>query len=138
VASAGLALIGALVVVPSGSPSAWLGVAVGGAATYVLVGPPAVWLSALFPRAADLSKTGSGGNPHMLAAFVGFLVVSVAALPAAAILAVAIALGRPALMVLLMLAWLAAATAISLPLVQVASRAVGLRRENLSLVSQER
>jgi hypothetical protein len=115
-----------------------LGVAVGGAATFVLLSPLAVWLSALFPKAADLSRTGSSGNPHMLAAFAGFFVIAVAALPVGAMLAATIAFGRPALIGPLMLVWLAVATAIAVPLVNLSARAVGLRRENLSLVSQER
>jgi hypothetical protein len=133
--AAGLCLVGALAVVPSGPVSAWVGVGLGGAATCLLLSPIAVWMSALFPTAADLSRTGSAGNPHMFAAFVGFAWASAAAVPAAAILVATAVFDRPVLTVPLMLAWLALAAVVSLPLVKMASRTVGLRRENLALVA---
>ena len=33
-----------------------------GVAAYLLIAPAAAWFSVLFPVAADLSKTGTGGN----------------------------------------------------------------------------
>jgi hypothetical protein len=136
--AAALCAVIALVVAPAGAPAAWLGVALGGVATYALVGPVAVWLSALFPSASDLSKTGSRGNPHALPAMLGFFVVLFAAGPPAAIIGVTVYQGWVVLTAPLMIAWLFLALAAGLPLVTLASRTVGLRRENLALVAQGR
>jgi hypothetical protein len=126
-----------LAVVPVGRPSLWLATGLAGVATYLWLSPIFVWLSALFPVAADLSKTGSGGNPHGLTMLAGTILVPVLALPAAAILVASeFWLPRPALAVPLMLGWLALAAVVSIPLLGVASRTIGMRRENLALVTR--
>ncbi|MEO6223240.1 MAG: hypothetical protein ABIP90_08305, partial [Vicinamibacterales bacterium] len=65
-----------------GPPAAWVMTAIGGLATYIAVAPIATLLSALFPVVADMSKTGSGGNPHVASALIGMVVVGLAVLPA--------------------------------------------------------
>jgi len=132
-----LAVVGAILVAVNTSPALLIAVVIGVIATYVLLSPLFVWFSALFPVASDLSKTGSGGNPHPLPMFAGTILVLLFAAPAALIVAVSeFWLQRPALAPLLMLGWLAVAAAIALPLVGVASRAIGARRENLAMVAQ--
>jgi hypothetical protein len=123
-------------VTPTGSPWLWLATLAGGAATFALLAPAFVWLSALFPTASDLSKTGPGGNPHALPMFGGTLLTLVIAAPAGLILTGGgLWLQQPALAFVVMLVWLAIAAALAMPLVTLASRAIGFRRENLVLVS---
>jgi hypothetical protein len=136
-AALSLCLIGALAIAPGGSIFLWISAVLGIAATYLLLSPVAVWLSALFPVSADLSKTGSGGNPHTLAMLVGTLLVLACATPPALILIAAEHwLGRSALALPVMLAWTTIVAAIAHPLVVLASRAIGQRRENIALVAQ--
>jgi hypothetical protein len=105
----------------------------------VLLCPVAIWCSALFPVASDLSKTGAGGNPHPLPMIVGTLCTAVFAMPAASmILAAEFYFRNETMAVALMLAWLIACVAVSVPLVNLTSRAIGIRRENLALVAQGR
>jgi hypothetical protein len=129
-------LVCALVVAPGDSPSVWLYVLLAGASTYMLVSPVAALLSALFPVASDLSKTGSGGDPHGLAKLIGTLVVAALAGPPALLLF--LLSGRPGLALLIMALWTLLAAAISIPLLGLAAGAVPPRRENLALVAQGR
>ena len=136
-AALGLCLLGAFAVAPGGSVFMWLAAILGVVATYLLLSPVAVWLSALFPVPADLSKTGSGGNPHGLSMLVGTLLVLACAVPPALILVLSEHwLGRGALSLPLMAAWTLIAAAIAHPLVVLSSRAISQRRENLALVAQ--
>lgn len=138
-ATVGLCLISALVVSRSGSPALWLAALVGGVSTYLLMTPFMVWFSAVFPVAADLSKTGNGGNPHTVSMIAGMLLSGVAAAPAVAILVLAeFWLARPWLGLLLMTLWAGLCLALSAPCVTFAAQAVGRRRENLALVAQGR
>ena len=132
-------LAASLAVAPGGSPLTWIAVALGGAATYFLLSPLSVWLSALFPLASDLSKSGSGGNPHGFPMFVGTFVVLIFAGPGA-LIALLASFGRinPAFALTLMAGWTLIALAICIPLVNLAARAIGMRRENLSLTAQGR
>jgi hypothetical protein len=115
----------------------WLSVVPGIAATYLLLSPVAVWMSALFPVSADLSKTGSGGNPHSVSMLVGTVLVLAAAAPPALILVLAEHwMGQPALSLPLMAVWTLLVAAIAHPLVILASRTIHHRRENLALVAQ--
>lgn len=132
-------LLCALLVSGGGSPLVWLSVLMGGAATYLLLSPMASLLSALFPVASDLSKTGTGGNPHGIAMLVGTLLVMVASGPAALI----VVLGfhyyhRSDITFLLMAVWTIIAALISIPLLGPASRMMAARRENIALVAQGR
>ena len=134
-----MCLVAALIVAPIGSPFYWVAVIFGGIATYLLLGPIGVWLSALFPVASDLSKTGSGGNAHSVPTIAGTILVLVLATPAAIIIAIArFWFHQPALALLGTSIWLAVAVAISIPLVNLASRAIPIRRENLALTAQGR
>lgn len=132
-----LAVGSALLVAANSPPLLWIAVVLGVIATYILLSPLFVWLSALFPVASDLSKTGSGGNPHPLPMFIGIVLVLFAALPAAAIIVLAqFWLERLALAPLLMSGWLLVTIAIATPLVGLAARVIDRRRENLALVAQ--
>jgi hypothetical protein len=129
----------AAVVSRSGPVPYWLAVMIGGAAAVAWLAPVAITLSALFPVASDLSKTGSGGNPHPVPTIAGMLMAAVLLMPVGAIIAVTeLILGRPWFAPFLMSGWLLLSAALSLPLVGLASRLVGRRRENLALVAQGR
>jgi hypothetical protein len=137
--AAGLSLVAALVVAPGGAPSLWIAAFAGTVAVYLMVSPIAVWLSALFPVASDLSKTGSGGNPHGLAGLAGVLSIALASAATAALFAVvAWGLDRPGLVLPVMALWMTASAIVARPLVGFAARTVTLRRENLALVAQGR
>jgi hypothetical protein len=130
-------LVAAAAVAHTGSLSYWLAVLLGAGATFLLVSPLAIWCSALFPVASDLSKTGAGGNPHPFAMIAGTFGTALCSLPTVVILALAeFWLKSPAAALLMAAAWLAVAAAVGVPLVNLASRAVGARRENLALVAQ--
>ena len=132
-----LAIVAALLVAANTSPALWLAVILGLMATYILLSPMFVWMSALFPVASDLSKTGSGGNPHPLPMFAGMLFVLFCAVPPALIITLAqFWLEDTVLAPLLMVGWLLIAASIAVPLISVAARTIGMRRENLSLVAQ--
>jgi hypothetical protein len=134
-----LALVSSLLVAPGGSPLDWISVLLGSVAAYALLTPFAAFLSALLPVASDLTKTGTGGNPHGLALLAGTVLALVLAVPAAAIVLVVHRwMDRPWLGLALMAAWTALALAVSVPLLRMASRAVGPRRENLALVAAGR
>jgi hypothetical protein len=137
--STAVCLAAALLVARSGSPAYWIAVLCGGVAIFCLIAPIALWFSALFPVASDLSKTGAGGNPHPLPMMLGTLITAILALPTVAILAIAeFYLESPSASIVLSVVWMAIAAAIGLPLVNVAARAIGQRRENLALVAQGR
>jgi hypothetical protein len=130
-------LLMAMLVARSGSPAYWVSVLLGGVATFCLIAPLAIWCSALFPVASDLSKTGSGGNPHPFAMITGTFVTAFLFLPTVAILAIAeFGFRSPLAAVGMSIIWVTVAAAIGFPLVNLASRAVASRRENLALVAQ--
>lgn len=138
-AGVAVCLVAALLVARSGSPAYWAAIGLGSIATFLLLAPMAVWFSALFPVASDLSKTGSGGNPHPLPMLVGTLATVAFSAPTVAILAAAhFWFKSPMLALPLTAVWLLVAAAIGIPLVNVAARAIGSRRENLALVAQGR
>jgi hypothetical protein len=117
-----------------GQPAAWAMTMVGGLATYVAVTPVAAILSAVFPVASDLSKAGSGGNPHVAAGLIGMVAVFAAALPVLGIAVPAtITGGRFHLALLAMVVWLAIVTTIAWLLLGVVANLVTARRENLFL-----
>jgi hypothetical protein len=117
-----------------GHPAAWAMTMVGGLATYVAVTPVAAILSALFPVASDLSKAGSGGNPHVAAGLIGMVAVFAAALPVLGIAVPAtMAGGRFPLALLAMVLWLVVVTAIAWLLLGSVAQLVTKRRENLFL-----
>jgi hypothetical protein len=135
----GLALsVGTALLVAANSPAAlWIAVVLGLFAAFVLLSPVYVWLSALFPVASDLSRTGSGGNPHPLPMFAGIFCTMLCAGPSALILFISqFLLERVVLAPILMAGWLFVAVGLSLPFVSIASRAIDQRRENLALVAQ--
>ena len=137
--AAGVCLVASVAVAAGGSPLTWIAVGLGGCGTYFLLSPLSVWLSALFPLASDLSKSGSGGNPHGFPMFVGTFVVLIFTAPAA-LIAFLSSFGRtsPAIGLALMIGWTLFTIAISIPLVNLAARAIGMRRENLALTAQGR
>ena len=134
-----ICLIASLAAAPYGSPLLWIAAFFGGIATFVLLSPLFVWLSALFPLASDLSKTGSGGNPHALPMLVGTVVTLLfAAPPALIVLAAEFWWKRPVIGFVATAVWLLITVAICVPLVNLAARAIGARRENLALTAQGR
>jgi hypothetical protein len=125
-------------VAPSGSPYHWLAVLVAAFAMYMALSPITVWLSALFPQASDLSKTGSGGNPHPLPMFVGTFLVLFVAMPNVIIMLFVEVWWKhqPILALAGVTLWALVVAAIAIPLVNLSARAVGARRENLALIAQ--
>jgi hypothetical protein len=118
----------------AGTLLAWVMMAAGGLAIYITITPAAALLSAWLPVPADLSKPGSGGNPHTASALLGMLLVLVAAVPVAVIaMPGLLPVPAPAGSLMVMLVWLAVVTAIAWPSLGVAARAVTARRENLFL-----
>ncbi len=129
----------AITLCPTGTPHAWIAVLLAAVATQLLLSPVAVVMSALFPVAADLSKTGSGGNPHGLAMLTGtLLVLTLASVPTAILAIVERQMQRPGLALALVVLWTIVAALIALPLIGVAARAIAPRRENLVLVARGR
>lgn len=134
-----ICLSAALAVARSGPPAYWIATLLGGGATFMLLSPAAIWFSALFPVASDLSKTGAGGNPHPLPMIAGTLCTALFAAPAVAMVLIAEFYFKSEITAVpLMAGWLIVATAIGIPLVNLASRTIAMRRENLALVAQGR
>jgi len=130
-----LCLVVSVIVAPFGSPWTWISVPIGMASICTLLGPIAVWCSALFPVAADLSKTGTAGNPHPIAMLTGTIAVMALAVPPALCIFIGeYWLRRPGLVPALMLGWLAVSFLVAWPLFILAARAVTPRRENLALL----
>ncbi len=126
----------AVLLCPQGAPQAWISVLIAAAATQILLSPVAVLLSATFPVAADLSKTGAGGNPHGLAMLVGMLLVlALTSIPGVIMAVVDRQLQQPTLSLALIAAWASIAAFVATPLTRLAARAVAPRRENLVLVA---
>jgi len=133
--SMSLCLVGSVIVAPGGDVWTWLAVPVGIAAVWLLASPLAVWLSVLFPVAADLSKTGKGGNPHPLAMLVGLFAVMALLVPTALLFVVAdFWLRRPPLALVLELLWLGFAVLVAWPLLNLAASSLSSRRENLAML----
>ncbi len=131
-------LAASVAVAPTGSPYYWVAVVVGAFAMYMSLSPITVWLSALFPQPSDLSKTGSGGNPHPLPMFVGTFLVMLAALPNALIIILVEVWWKhqPIFALAGVTLWALLVSAIAIPLVNLSARSVRARRENLALVAQ--
>jgi len=117
-----------------GSPVAWAMTALGGLAMYVAVTPVAAVLSAIFPVVADMSKAGSGGNPHTASALIGMVAAGVGALPAVAIgVSGVLPSGSQTAALVAMAVWLCVVTAVAWVVLGVVARVVTARRENLFL-----
>lgn len=115
-------------------PMLWPVVALGGLATYVLITPATGLLSAMFPVPADMSRPGSGGNPHAASMFIGTFLVLMAAAPAVLVASPIFfppegSIGQ----LLVMTAWLVVATTMAWALLRLVARVVTSRRENLYL-----
>ena len=116
----------------SGAVLLWISVIVAASTAFITMTPVAAAMSATFPVAADLSKTGSGGNPHGVAMLVGMVLVMVAAAPPGLIVLVGPRFSD-ATTLLATLIWAAVVCAIVVPLLSVVARLVTARRENLYL-----
>jgi hypothetical protein len=129
----------ALIVATPVMPAYWIAVCLGAVATFFLLAPLWILFSALFPVAADLSKTGAAGNPHPLPMFAGLLCTALFSAPTLGILGIAhFWLESPIAAVGLAIVWLGVAVGVGIPLVNAASRVIRTRRENLALVGQGR
>ncbi|MEZ5317410.1 MAG: hypothetical protein R2752_08435 [Vicinamibacterales bacterium] len=128
-----------IVMAPGGSALLWVAAGLAGLATFLWLSPLMIVLSALFPVAVDLSRAGSGGNPHPIAMLGGAVGAAVTAAPAAGILVLTdIWLRQPGTGLALMAAWTGLAWLAARPLTAIASRTLGRRRENLALVAANR
>jgi hypothetical protein len=129
---AALGFVVTMVTTGGGSPWLWLAVALGGCATFLILTPFASSVSTLLPVVADLSKTGSGGNPHGAAMLAGTVLVLLAGAPSVLILLVVPQMGAPATLGV-MAAWLLLVAAVAIPLLSLTAKLVTARRENLYL-----
>ena len=136
--SIGLVLIAMLILAPAGSPFSWAASLVGCASIYIMLVPFAALASATFPKPADLSKMGKAGNPHGMAAFMGFVMTLALATPPSILTMIGLLFRSPFLALLLNLGWAAVSLLVAWPLLNVAARQLGNRRENLALVAQGR
>jgi hypothetical protein len=102
--------------------------------SYVLMAPAAAVVSALLPVRADLSKTGTGGNPHGLAMLGGTVTIGFLTVIGWRIAAVAGSWDWPALVTAGAIA--VAAMGMSRVLLSRASPLVSRRRENILLVAE--
>jgi hypothetical protein len=133
---AGICLLAAGIVFPSGDPMLWLCIPLTLLSAYLLVSPVAAILSAIFPRPVDLNSIGRNSNAHGAAGLLGMLCVLAAAAPGMAIaLVTSRGLDRPALAPLVLLVWTGLCFAISLGLFRVAEAVFDRRRENLGLTA---
>jgi len=133
-AGVAMTLACALIVAPGGPVFLWLATLEAGAACYLLLAPIAAWFSVLFPVAADLSKTGAGGNPHTLAMLAGMIVVAIAAAPEAGIML----LFSPGAAFVVMTVWTALTWIGASLVLGLVARSLRSRRENLALIAQAR
>jgi hypothetical protein len=131
-AAAMLSMLVTLLATGGGPPLLWLSVLVAGAATFFTLTPVAAVTSAMFPVASDLSKTGSGGNPHGAAMLVGTFLVLIAAAPPGLILLVGPRFSAVATLGA-SIVWAVIVVAVAFPLLSLASRMVTARRENMYL-----
>jgi hypothetical protein len=133
-ASAALTLLVTMVTM-GGGMLPFAAVTLAGVATFVVLVPAATAVSAALPVNADLSRTGSGGNPHPAAMLGGMVLVGLAAAPAVGVLLVAGRWGDVAMVAgatgSLVVALLLALTAIG-PV----ARLVEARAENLHLTTR--
>jgi len=139
VVAAGIAvcLVASVAVAHAGPLPYWIAVCLGALATFFLISPVAIWFSAIFPVASDLSKTGAAGNPHPFPMVVGTLCTVLFVFPTIVSLALAeFWFKSPAMAPLLAGLWALIAAGIGLPMVNVASRSITARRENLAMVAQ--
>jgi hypothetical protein len=132
VAAALLSLLVTLLATGGGTLMLWISVVFAGVATFFALTPVAAVMSATFPVAADLSKTGSGGNPHGATMLVGTFLVLIAAAPPGLILLIGPKLSDLATLVA-SVAWAALVVVVVFPLLSVAARMVTARRENMYL-----
>lgn len=132
IAAAMLSLLVTVLATGGGSPVLWLSVIFAGVATFFTLTPAAAVMSAIFPVASDLSKTGSGGNPHGAAILVGTFLVLIAAAPPGLILLLGPQVSDLATLGASVV-WAAIVVALVFPLLSLAARIVAARRENLYL-----
>jgi hypothetical protein len=129
-----LSFVCAWLMAPGGSPWLWLATLAGGVATFLITSPLTALLSIFLPIAADLSRTGTAGNPHGLAMVVGSMAIALCAIP----VCVALATLPPFTACLTLMTWAAVSFALCVPGLGLAARAIRPRRENLALVAQGR
>jgi hypothetical protein len=129
-----ITLLCTLLAAPYGSPLLWTAAIFGGVATYVVLTPLGALFSVLLPVPADLSKTGTSGNPHTLAILAGMVFVGLAAVPPG----VALLMLSPRAALVAMTIWLATVWVAVYPLLGLVARLLRARRENLALIAQGR
>ena len=131
-----LCVIAALVLSPSGHPFLWLALLPAAISGYALYGPIGLLFSALFPRTADLSQLGSGGNPHSLSGFVATLLSPLCLAPAILLGFLGQLVFSSALLTLVLVSvWMVIALGIAVLIERLAVDAVERRAENLQLIA---
>ncbi len=135
-AAAGFVILAiAFAFAPGGSPALWLALPLGFIAMHLVGAPVAAMLAASLPRKANLGTLGSQGNANGLAMWLALMAYFAAALPPAALTAVAmLVLDRPMLAPVLLLAWCGLAVVIARVLFVAARFTLDQRRENLALL----
>ena len=98
--------------------------------------PVAALLAMVFPKLADLSSVGRGSQPHAAAGMLQLLGVMPAALPSAALIALALLVFHSQLLAAILTAgWTLAAFCIALGAMRLLEPVLLKRRENLALVA---
>jgi hypothetical protein len=125
-----------LVLDPSGSPILWLTALVILGSMFLLFAPIALLLSAVFPKAADLSRMGRDGNPQPIAGFVAFLAVPLLLIPPGLLAAATLLVAKSILLTAsAALFWLGICLAIYMLSMRGLVKLFERRRENLLLVA---
>jgi hypothetical protein len=134
-----LCMLGIALVLPGGSPALWAAGLAGGASVYLILAPLLALVSLAFPKASDLNKLGTPGNPHGAAALISTLATILACAAPSLLLALGYEiLGMPLLTLGLMILWALIAGGVAFLLTAPLARALAERRDNLALIAEKR
>lgn len=134
-----LCMLGIALVLPGGSPALWAAGLAGGASVYLILAPLLALVSLAFPKASDLNKLGTPGNPHGAAALISTLATILACAAPSLLLALGYeVLGMPLVTLGLTILWALLAGGVALVLTLPLARALAERRDNLALIAEQR
>jgi hypothetical protein len=127
------AFVAAALLNPTTPPLLWPAAVLGAGAACLLVVPAGLWLSILFPKPVDLSRLGSKSKPHAVATVGGLAIVLVALGGVQLSAAFGLLAAGPAGALLAETLLFVLAAAIAAPLLVLAERSLGARRDALLL-----
>ncbi len=121
---------------PSGSPILWFVAVMTLVSLFLVFAPIGLLLSAVFPKAADLSRMGKDGNPQPIAAFVATFTVPLLLVPPGLLMAATLLVAKSALLTAVAaLVWFGVSLAICTLSMRGLVNLCERRRENLLLVA---